>query len=46
MVHIRNVTREEFVRTTMRKMAPPLGIFSHHYLSIEQSLIFTPIPFA
>lgn len=25
LIHIRYVTREEFVKSTMRKMAPPLG---------------------
>lgn len=25
LIHIRYVTREDFVKSTMRKMAPPLG---------------------
>lgn len=32
MIHIRQVTREEFVQGILRKMAPPLG--SLHFLSL------------
>lgn len=34
LIHIRYVTREEFVKSTMRKMAPPLGeLFSCERMS-------------
>lgn len=42
MIHIRDVSREDFVKGIMRKMAPPLGGYQPH-LSLPLQLTLAPL---